>query len=377
MRRRAQPAGVARLPGYRFVITARRLRVGRALASGTAFTALLWRLTARDRVTLDAWENVAAGLYRPAMLPVLAAGAAACRRWSMWRGPAARAAPSPATWSSSIAAAREWELPDAPISARCERWLPPRAKGNPSVFKGPSHKTRRIRMSDLIRHVIARGRVQGVGYRAFVADEAMNRGIAGWVRNRRDGTVEAVFSGPAGIVARHHRSLSRRDRGARRSHGIDVREATKQEIWRSAAAAKSFPCCRRSKFRSLRNTESSNRLASARRGPRHHKEHDLLLRHAADRGGVLAALSRSSIASRDRAARSRCAAASPAHARGRCSVPRRWCAIWWRPRDRHRRAAGRFRKEPILTAAGRGRFANPWHTNALARRIVHAVSRRA
>ena len=55
-------------------------------------------------------------------------------------------------------------------------------------------------MSDLIRHVIARGRVQGVGYRAFVADEAMNRGIAGWVRNRRDGTVEAVFSGPAGIV---------------------------------------------------------------------------------------------------------------------------------------------------------------------------------
>lgn len=44
------------------------------------------------------------------------------------------------------------------------------------------------------------GRVQGVGYRAWVADEASGRGLEGWVRNRRDGSVEAVFAGPAEAV---------------------------------------------------------------------------------------------------------------------------------------------------------------------------------
>lgn len=44
-------------------------------------------------------------------------------------------------------------------------------------------------------HVIIEGRVQGVGFRAWVDREAKARGLAGWVRNRRDGTVEAVFSG--------------------------------------------------------------------------------------------------------------------------------------------------------------------------------------
>ncbi len=44
-------------------------------------------------------------------------------------------------------------------------------------------------------HVIVEGRVQGVGYRAFVEREAKARGLTGWVRNRSDGTVEAVFSG--------------------------------------------------------------------------------------------------------------------------------------------------------------------------------------
>jgi acylphosphatase len=39
------------------------------------------------------------------------------------------------------------------------------------------------------------GRVQGVGFRAFVEREAVSRGVAGWVRNRRDGGVEAVLSG--------------------------------------------------------------------------------------------------------------------------------------------------------------------------------------
>ena len=55
-------------------------------------------------------------------------------------------------------------------------------------------------MSDAIRHVTIRGRVQGVGYRYFVEREAQSRDLEGWVRNRRDGGVEAVFSGPAEAV---------------------------------------------------------------------------------------------------------------------------------------------------------------------------------
>jgi len=52
----------------------------------------------------------------------------------------------------------------------------------------------------IIRHIIVRGRVQGVGYRAFVEDEARQRGLRGWVRNRRDGSVEAVFAGLHKVV---------------------------------------------------------------------------------------------------------------------------------------------------------------------------------
>jgi acylphosphatase len=50
---------------------------------------------------------------------------------------------------------------------------------------------------DIIRHVIVHGKVQGVGYRAFVEDEAAIRELQGWVKNLRDGSVEAVFAGAA------------------------------------------------------------------------------------------------------------------------------------------------------------------------------------
>jgi acylphosphatase len=47
------------------------------------------------------------------------------------------------------------------------------------------------------RRVIIRGRVQGVGFRAWTEYTALQRGLNGWVRNRRDGAVEAVFVGEA------------------------------------------------------------------------------------------------------------------------------------------------------------------------------------
>ena len=56
-------------------------------------------------------------------------------------------------------------------------------------------------MSDVIRHVLIRGAVQGVGFRYWTRRTATARGLQGWVRNRRDGSVEAIFAGPEQVVA--------------------------------------------------------------------------------------------------------------------------------------------------------------------------------
>jgi len=52
-------------------------------------------------------------------------------------------------------------------------------------------------MSASARRLRITGHVQGVGYRAALATEAARLGLAGWVRNRFDGSVEALISGPA------------------------------------------------------------------------------------------------------------------------------------------------------------------------------------
>lgn len=56
-------------------------------------------------------------------------------------------------------------------------------------------------MNDAIcRRLRILGIVQGVGFRYSLAREALRLGLGGWVRNRRDGSVEAVMSGPAPAV---------------------------------------------------------------------------------------------------------------------------------------------------------------------------------
>jgi acylphosphatase len=56
-------------------------------------------------------------------------------------------------------------------------------------------------MSDVIRHVLIRGSVQGVGFRYWTRRTATARGLQGWVRNRGRDSVEAVFAGPEHAVA--------------------------------------------------------------------------------------------------------------------------------------------------------------------------------
>jgi acylphosphatase len=53
----------------------------------------------------------------------------------------------------------------------------------------------------ITRRLKIRGRVQGVGFRDALCGEALARGVTGWVRNRTDGTVEALVQGPVDRVA--------------------------------------------------------------------------------------------------------------------------------------------------------------------------------
>ena len=75
----------------------------------------------------------------------------------------------------------------------------------------------------VIRHLVMRGRVQGVGYRAFVEHEALRLGLDGWVRNRRDGTVEAVLSGADDVIAAMI-DACRRGPPAARVEAVDAEE---------------------------------------------------------------------------------------------------------------------------------------------------------
>ena len=80
----------------------------------------------------------------------------------------------------------------------------------------------------ITRRLTIRGRVQGVGFRDALCGEALVRGVAGWVRNRTDGSVEALVQGPPDRVAE---LIAWARRGPPASRVDDVRvEAADEEL---------------------------------------------------------------------------------------------------------------------------------------------------
>jgi AIG2-like family len=122
----ARPVGVAALAGHSFVITADGYASVEPQRASTVY-GVLWRLTSRDRATLDAWENVGSGLYRAKMLPVQQAGRRSVALTYVARsrhGGLAKAG----YMELVIAAALEWDLP-RPYTHALRRWLP-QSRGN-------------------------------------------------------------------------------------------------------------------------------------------------------------------------------------------------------------------------------------------------------
>lgn len=84
-------------------------------------------------------------------------------------------------------------------------------------------------MDDRIVRLSITGLVQGVGYRAFVEDAAVRLGLAGWVRNRRDRSVEALVRGPPEAIGELLVQLRRGPPGAQ-VDGIELIPAQEADL---------------------------------------------------------------------------------------------------------------------------------------------------
>jgi len=82
---------------------------------------------------------------------------------------------------------------------------------------------------DVIFQVVVRGLVQGVGFRAWAEVTAIELGVEGWVRNCRDGSVEAVLAGPEEVVLTMIELFRDGPRGSR-VEALDQREAGAAEL---------------------------------------------------------------------------------------------------------------------------------------------------
>jgi acylphosphatase len=77
--------------------------------------------------------------------------------------------------------------------------------------------------------VVIRGRVQGIGFRGWAEVTALELGVEGWVRNCRDGSVEALFAGSEEVVLTMI-ELCRQGPPGARVDAIDQREAGAEEL---------------------------------------------------------------------------------------------------------------------------------------------------
>ena len=190
----ARAVGPAVLKGFRFFVG--REGWGSVKPSpGDTVHGVLWQLTPRDLAALHAFELLHTGLYDIRRLPVLRDGRRVVALiYLLRRRTPGRARPGYVEMNrcrrAHLAPAGALHtLGRALVAVALHRRTSDRRRGN---GKG-------IHMSD-IRHIVVRGRVQGVGYRAFVEREALALGLEGWVRNCRDGTVEALFSGEGQVI---------------------------------------------------------------------------------------------------------------------------------------------------------------------------------
>ena len=86
-------------------------------------------------------------------------------------------------------------------------------------------------MADLVRYFgTATGTVQGVGFRMFVQQNAMNLGITGWVKNMSDGTVTMELQGPQSAIDRLEAIIREGNYFIKvQSFGLEVRDVVAME----------------------------------------------------------------------------------------------------------------------------------------------------